>query len=78
MVPQNSNQVTQDSREKGLLDFYLLAAKWLFFWPNTIIITHRCRGCTFEAGLAGGTEIKREEMTVGIRAVLDKEADRTC
>lgn len=53
-------------------------AKWLFFWPNTIIIAHGCRGCTFDSVLAGGTEIKSEEMTVGIKAVIDKEADAAC
>lgn len=34
--------------------FYLLSAKWLFFWPNTIMITRGCRGCTFDAASAGG------------------------
>lgn len=28
--------------------------------------------------LAGGAEIKSEEMTVGIKVVLDKEAEDTC
>lgn len=65
----------QDSSEGGPTDFYLLMAKWLFFWLNTIIITHGYRGCTFDATLAGGTEIKSEEMTVGIKAAIDKEAD---
>lgn len=50
-------------------------AKWLFFWPNTIIIAHSCRGCTFDSVLAGGTEIKSEEVTVGIKGGIDKEAD---
>lgn len=50
-------------------------ANWLFFWPNTIIITHSYRGCTFDAALAGGTEIKSEEITVGIKAAIDKKAD---
>lgn len=58
--------------------FYLLVAKWLLFWPNTIIITHVSRGCTFDAVLAGGREIKSEEMTVGIRVAIDKEADAAC
>lgn len=50
-------------------------AKWLFFWPNTIIIAHSSMGCTFDAALAGGTQIKSEEMTMGIKAAIDKEAD---
>lgn len=58
--------------------FYLLLAKWLFIWLNTIIITHGCRGCTFDATLAGGTEIKSEEMNVGTKAMIDKEADAVC
>lgn len=70
--------VSQDSSREGPTGFYLLMAKWLFFWPNTIIITHGCRGCTFDAALAGGTEIKSEEMTVGIKVVIDKEADAVC
>lgn len=35
-------------------------------------------GWTIDATLAGGTEIKSEEMTVGIKAALDKKADATC
>lgn len=70
--------VKKKKKKGGSLDFYLLKAKWLFFRPNTIIITHGRRGCTFDAALAGGTEIKSEEMTVGIKAAIDKEADAAC
>lgn len=61
-----------------MIGFYLLRAKRLFFWPNTIIITHASRECTFDATQAGGTEIKSEEMTVGIKASRDKESDCVC
>lgn len=74
----NRTKLTPSIPVKRSSDFNLLVAKWLFFWPNTIIITHGCRGCTFDAALAGGTEIKSEEMTVGIKGAIDKEADATC
>lgn len=63
---------------KSSSGFHLLMAKRLFFWPNTIIITHSSRGCTAYTAQAGGTEIKSEEMTVRIKAVLDKDDGVTC
>lgn len=74
----SSHQKCLGQLEKRLSGFIFLVAKWLFFRPNTIIIAHGCRGYTTYAALAGGTEIKSEEMTVRIKAVLDKEADVTC
>ena len=74
----DTETVVKKKKKRGSLGFYLLKAKWLFFRPNTIIITHGRRGCTFDAALAGGTEIKSEEMAVGIKAAIDKEADAAC